>query len=420
MSSSSDPIKSFRLNRRRLLQAAAASPFILLPGVQSGPAFAQGSRKEPVRIGLVAPFTGATGAYGPDMEKAARITVKLINDAGGILGGRPLEVFAEDSESNPTAGVAAVRKLLEANRVKAIIGFWGTPIAMATRQIILDADKVMMVSCSGDDVTAGDTRGLIWRYQAKSTQWGPAAARILLKQGFKKVSVLALQNPFVGSMVEPFEREIKANGGQILRRIYYNPDQPSYRAEVQQVFGENPQAVFAPALLTDFSSIAKEVYRGGFDAQILSLAIAADAEGRFLSSVGAEVAEGIHHFQPAPPIGSPNYDRFVHLMGGKPGTLYFFAGNTHDQVATIALAIEKAGTLETTRWAAQISEVTNPPGTKTDDVVEALRLVRAGKPLDFIGAGSDCDFNSNGDQINRYFLHQRISGGKQVFVETLV
>jgi branched-chain amino acid transport system substrate-binding protein len=399
------------------LQAAAASPFILLP---SSRAFAQGSRKDPVRVGLVAPFTGATGAYGPDMEKAARITAKLVTDAGGILGGRTLEIFTEDSESSPTAGVAAVRKLLEVNRVEAVIGFWGTPIAMAAKQIILDAGKVMMVSCSGDEVTAGNTRGLIWRYQAKSAQWGPAAARILLKQGFKKISVLALQNPFVGSMVEPFEREIKANGGRILRKVYYNPDQPSYRAEVQQVFGENPQAVFVPALLTDFASVAKEVYRGGFEAQILSLAIAADAEGRFLSNVGAEVAEGIHHFQPAPPTGSPNYERFVRLMGGKPGTLYFFAGNTHDQVATIALAIEKAGTLETARWAAQIPEITNPPGTKTDDVAEALRLVRGGKALDFIGAGSDCDFDRNGDQINRHFLHQRISAGKQVFVETLV
>ena len=53
------------------------------------------------------PFSGATGAYGPDMKKAAEIVVKMVNDGGGLLGGRKLRLFIEDTETNPTVAVAA-------------------------------------------------------------------------------------------------------------------------------------------------------------------------------------------------------------------------------------------------------------------------------------------------------------------------
>ncbi len=54
---------------------------------------------------MVLPFSGATGPYGADMKKAADIVVKIINDGGGILGGRKLRLYIEDSETNPTVGV---------------------------------------------------------------------------------------------------------------------------------------------------------------------------------------------------------------------------------------------------------------------------------------------------------------------------
>ena len=50
-------------------------------------------------------------------------------------------------------------------------------------------------------------------------------------------------------------------------------------------------------------------------------------------------------------------------------------------------------------WSKQIITVGNGPGEEVDDVVEALKLVRAGKAINFQGAGSTCDFTPNGDQL---------------------
>lgn len=405
--------RNFPLNRRQLLQGAGALGAATLGAPFVRPSFAQGAD---IPIGMVLPFSGATGAYGADMKKAAEMIVSKVNGAGGLLGGRKLALYIEDSETNPTAGVAATKKLLEVNKVEAVAGFWGSPIALATQPIILDANKVQMVSASADKITDNNGKGLVWRFQAKSSQWGPGGAKVMNGLKLKKVSVLAQQNPFVIAMVEPFKAEMAKLGGEVVDTVIYNPDQPSYRAEVEKVFGAEPDGVFCLSLLTDFQSIMKEVYRGGFTSKVVALSLGADSEGKFLQNVGAEVAEGIHHLQPAPPLDVPSYKKFVEAMGQPDGTVFLFAGNAHDQVCTIALAIEKAKSSIATGWAKAIREVCNPPGQEVDDILEALEMVRAGKDINFVGAGATCDFDEKGDQINRSFLHQVIEGGKNRIV----
>jgi branched-chain amino acid transport system substrate-binding protein len=398
-------------DRRHVIAGLGASSLVGLSGVK---AFAQDAAEVP--IGMVLPFSGATGPYGADMKKAADIVVKIINDGGGILGGRKLRLYIEDSETNPTVGVTATRKLLEVNKVELVGGFWGSPIALAAKPLILAANKVQMVSAAANGITDGDTKGLVYRFQAKSSQWGPAGAKVMAGMNLKKVTVLAQQNPFVISMIEPFKAEMAKLGGQVMDVVVYNPDQPSYRAEVEKAFGPEPEGVFCLPLLTDFVAIAKEVYRGGFKSKILSLGTGADADGAFLKSVTPEVSEGIHHLQPAPPMDSAAYKKFVKLMGAPEGTVFLFAGNTHDQVCVTALAMEHAKSQDGALWAKSIREVCNPPGEEVDDILSALAMVRAGKKINFVGAGATVDFDERGDQLNRSFVHQVIENGKNRIV----
>jgi branched-chain amino acid transport system substrate-binding protein len=399
-------------DRRHVIAGLGASSLVGLSGVA---ALAQDAADVP--IGMVLPFSGATGPYGADMKKAADIVVKIINDGGGILGGRKLRLYIEDSETNPTVGVTATRKLLEVNKVELVGGFWGSPIALAAKPLILAANKVQMVSAAANGITDGDTKGLVYRFQAKSSQWGPAGAKVMAGMGLKKVTILAQQNPFVISMIEPFKAEMAKLGGQVMDVVVYNPDQPSYRAEVEKAFGPEPEGVFCLPLLTDFVAIAKEVYRGGFKSKILSLGTGADADGAFLKSVTPEVAEGIHHLQPAPPMDSAAYKKFVKLMGAPEGTVFLFAGNTHDQVCVTALAMEHAKSQDGALWAKSIREVCNPPGEEVDDILNALAMIRAGKKINFVGAGATVDFDERGDQLNRSFVHQVIEKGKNRIVD---
>ena len=124
-------------------------------------------------------------------------------------------------------------------------------------------------------------------------------------------------------MIEPFKTEMAARGGSVTDIVLYNPDQASYRAEVEKAFGPEPEGVFCLSLLTDFVAIAKEIYRGGFKSKVLGLGTGADADGAFIKSVPVEVSEGIHHIQPAPPLDT-----------AWPGTVY---GVDHSEVSILAL-----------------------------------------------------------------------------------
>jgi branched-chain amino acid transport system substrate-binding protein len=400
--------------RRRMLKSVAAAaagplgfPFLNLAHAQAAP----------VPIGVAVPLTGNAGPYGPDMAEAAKRTAAKINNAGGILGGRRLELFIEDSESSAAVAANLTQKFINVHKCQSCLGYWGTPEGMSSRPIVVQNKVVLMVSSAANAITEGDTQGYVWRFQMKATDWGIVIGRAAAGMKFKSVGILGLQNAFVLPIMKVFEERMKAAGVQVVDSLIYNPEQPSYRAEVERVFGKKPDAVFCFGLLPDFVSIIREVHRGGFESKVIALSIMADAEGKFVQAVGPQVAEGIRHFQPMPDVSASGYKRFVQLMGAPPDRLFLFPPNTHDQMAITALAMERAKSPMAVDWSKQIITVGNGPGQEVDDVAEALKLVREGKPINFQGAGSTCDFTPNGDQLGRGMGQWIIKGGKSVFVE---
>ena len=405
-------MKSF--TRRKVLKtigAAAATP-IAAPFLNL--AHAQAT---PIAIGCALPMTGNAGAYGPDMAEAAKRTVAKINNAGGILGGRKLELHIEDSESSASVAANLTQKFINVHKAQSLIGYWGTPEGMSSKSIAVQNKVVLMVSSAANAITEGDNQGYVWRFQMKATDWGTVISRATEKLGFKSVGVMGLQNAFVLPIMKVFEENMTKGGRKVVDSLIYNPEQPSYRAEVERVFGKKPEAVYCFGLLPDFVSIMREVYRGGFESKVVALSIMADAEGKFVQAVGAQVAEGIRHFQPMPDTSSSGYKRFLQLMGAPADRVYLFPPNTYDQIAVTALAMEKAKSPMAVDWSKQIIPVGNGPGEAVEDIVDALKLVRAGKNVNFQGAGSTCDFTPNGDQIGRGMGQWIIKGGKSVFVE---
>ncbi len=299
-------------NRRRIIKSIGAATASSLAAPYLNLAHAQGS---PIPLGVALPLTGNAGAYGPDMAEAAKRTAAKINAGGGVLG-RKLELFIEDSESSAAVAANLSHKFINVHKAQALVGYWGTPEGMSSRPIAIQNKVVLMVSSAANAITEGDTQGYVWRFQLKATDWGTVISRATLnKLGFKSVGVMGLQNAFVLPIMKVFEEQMKANGRQVVDSLIYNPEQPSYRAEVERIFGKNPEAVYCFGLLPDFVSIMKEVYRGGFESKVVALSIMADAEGKFVQAVGPKVAEGIRHFQPMPDVSAPGYKKCHHRAG---------------------------------------------------------------------------------------------------------
>ncbi|MDR3470741.1 MAG: ABC transporter substrate-binding protein [Devosia sp.] len=136
-------------HRRTLLKGLAATA--LAAPALIGRAHAAG---EPIRVGLSAPLTLQFAENGKWMRQGAELAVKEVNAAGGI-GGRPLQLFAEDDQGpNPTAVANAFMKLVTQDHVVGIVGPHYTPAILADEPLLAQYQVPAFTGATGPAVTA--------------------------------------------------------------------------------------------------------------------------------------------------------------------------------------------------------------------------------------------------------------------------
>ena len=96
------------------LVTALALPFV-------GSASSAGAA-EPIKLGHVAALSGGSAQSGESITRGLTIAIEEINAAGGLLGGRPIELVQRDDESKPPRGLIAARELIFKEKVAAFFG----------------------------------------------------------------------------------------------------------------------------------------------------------------------------------------------------------------------------------------------------------------------------------------------------------
>ena len=145
-----------RIDRRRFLIGAAAGT-ALFPAVVR----AQGA---PIRLGTLNPLTGAGGNYGPSMRKAMEWVAEQINGADGVAG-RRIQLFSEDDQTNPEAAVCAARKLIDVDKVAAIMGTWASSVTTAVAPLCWESKTFLTTVSGSDSITQLPHQGFLIRTQ---------------------------------------------------------------------------------------------------------------------------------------------------------------------------------------------------------------------------------------------------------------
>src|SRR6516164_4590385 len=182
-------MKNLKLNRRRLLAGSA-----IIAGTSLLPTrmFAQAA---PIRIGTLTPLTGAGGPYGPSMVKTVNAVVDEINAAGGVLG-RKIEVVSEDDQTNPEAGVRAARKLIDVDKVSAILGTWASAVTTAVAPLCWESKTFLCTVSGADSITLLPHQGYLVRTQPNTPLQVTNLAEFILSLGCKRVFTMITQTPF--------------------------------------------------------------------------------------------------------------------------------------------------------------------------------------------------------------------------------
>jgi branched-chain amino acid transport system substrate-binding protein len=372
---------------------------------------------ETINVGSLTPNTGGGGPFGPKITASHKRVVELVNSQGGVLG-RQINLTQENSETNPEPAVRAADKLINVNNVIAILGTWSSSVTLGIMPKCQEAGVIQMCTSSSADIPVRDEKGLVFNFQALSPVWGRAIANLALRRGYKSFNIMALNNDFTGSMMDGFV-EVVGRDALLIDPFYYNGGQSSYRSEVSQLIEANPEAVFIPSYVTDFTSVYKELFRQGYEGQVITVSISTGA--KFKDAVG-DAANGIIHGLPVPPISSPAYAEYVVEAGLKAtdGVQHPFGTAGRDQLSTLLLAIEAAGTTDTAAVSKAIWDVTTGDGKKTVyNVTDGLAAIRAGEAINYSGASSSVEFDAEGMVLGRDFQLAEIKDGKDVVIERL-
>ena len=169
-----------------------------------------------LRIGLLVPFTGALAPFGPDFANAANLAIEHINAAGGVLG-KPVRLIVGDDGTNPDQGVAEARRLVDIERVHAIVGAAASGVTLPIAESVTVPKKILQISPSATSPALTTLRDddFLFRTPISDAAQGVVLARLARELGFSRVCTMYVNNAYGQGLSETFARTFQQLGGSV-------------------------------------------------------------------------------------------------------------------------------------------------------------------------------------------------------------
>lgn len=372
-----------------------------LGALTAAPAFAACT----TTLGAVMSLTGSLGVLGQKIAQGTKLAIADLNAAGGA-NGCDLKVSLLDDQTSPTVGVDAAKKLVDIQHVPAIIGALSSGVSAAVLTAVTAPGHVVQISPASTSPTftelasEGKTGGYWFRTTPSDALQGVAMAKVARDAGYKKVSVLYLNNAYGQGLNKEFSAAFTGQGGSITQSVVYNPAQPSYRSEVGKALSPAPDALFLIGYPGDGTTIAREwIAAGGPQKFLLPDGLQSQD---FVNDVGAQYMKNVHGTA-AGSETTPSLANFQKGYQAKFGALptQAYIPNAYDATVLIGLAMQQSKSNKADAIRDSIRKVTDPSGEKiyagADELKKAAKLLAAGKTIQYIGATGPLHFDKNGD-----------------------
>jgi branched-chain amino acid transport system substrate-binding protein len=365
------------------------------------------AQSEPIKIATLTPLTGAGGPYGPPMAKVAGAVVAEVNAAGGVLG-RKVELVSEDDQTNPDAAVRAARKLIDVDKVAAIMGTWASAVTTAVAPLCWESRTFLTTVSGADSITLLPHQGYLVRTQPNSHLQISNIAEFILSMGAKRVFTVIPQTPFTQVTIE-IMNDILSKGGTKHDSLIYDDKKTTFRTEVDQVLRSDPEFILCNGYTPDSVIMLKDLYRAGYKGKIIGFAYSINQ--KLVDQIGQpEVVEGVYTFAPSPAEGSQAYERAKKLSGlEKPDP---YTSQVYDHTNMVLMAMAQGKEASGTAIKDNIRKICQGGGKPVDNALDGLKAIAAGEKVDYTGASGPCDFDDKGDILSCKFRFEQIKGGK--------
>jgi branched-chain amino acid transport system substrate-binding protein len=258
-------------NRRLVLSRSAAligaaSTGLLLPTL----ARAQGAK---LRVGLMLPYTGAFAQLGMAIENGFRLA---IDEQGGKLGGREIEFFKVDDESEPSKGIENASKLVQRDKVDVLIGTVHSGVQMGIHKVARDTGVLNLIPNAGVHVaTRAQCAPNVFRTSFSNSQPTRALGKVMVDKGHKKAVWITWKYAAGDEAFEGFKEGYTAAGGTIIKELGLPFPNVEFQALLTEIAALKPDAVAcffagggAPKFMRDYAAAGLKgripLYGSGF------------------------------------------------------------------------------------------------------------------------------------------------------------
>jgi branched-chain amino acid transport system substrate-binding protein len=196
-----------------------------------------------LKVGLMLPATGTFAVLGTAVENGFKL---YLAEQGGKLGGREVEFFRVDDESDPSKAVDNVNKLIKRDNVDVLVGSIHSGVAMAMAKAAKESGTLLIVPNAGADAVTGPMCAVnIFRSSFSNWQPGYAMGQAMAAKGHKTAVTITWKYAAGDEMARGFKEAFEKAGGKVTKELNLPFPNVEFQALLTEIAAAKPDAVFS-------------------------------------------------------------------------------------------------------------------------------------------------------------------------------
>ncbi len=301
--------------------------------------------KAPVKIGVVLPLSGGLELFGQQGIQGAKMAVAEINAAGGVLGGRKIELIIEDNKTDPKTAAEKAKKLILKDKVAAILG----PITSANRNAMTPVtDKYKVPLLYATDYEGQACSPYLFCYSAIPDHYIKPFIPYLAKNYGKKFYLFGADYIWPHKMNESIKKGITDAGGQVLAEEYTPFGVKDFASTIDKIVKSGADVLVLTLPGADGQTLVKQMTEFGAKKKVKIAFMGFN--DNYMSGLTGDQANGVitcNHFIQS--LDRPESKEFVanqQKMFGKDAIVSFYADSHYGMVMLFKKAVEKSKSIE--------------------------------------------------------------------------
>src|ERR671924_548644 len=285
-----------------------------------------GGGGQPIQIGGSLPLTGEFSEPGKAAQQGYKVWEAMINEKGGLIDGRKVQMVIKDDQSNQNTIVADYNALISRDKVDLLLGT-SSPLPTLPASTVAERNRMLYVEPAGGapELFDRDYKYLFFAQQATADKQGEVWANYVkdlpADKRPKTAAYPTLDDPFAQPTSEGIETIFKAAGIKTVYRETYTIDNPNLDGIASALKARKPDVVVNGATFEDGVGMVRALLKAGFKPKMLYQTTAPSLGDQYAKAVGKANTEGVFyavsHSKEAKTPGNPEFvKKYQEMFGG--------------------------------------------------------------------------------------------------------